>query len=292
MNNPKHTEAFAQEMERRGYSLNTITNYQANIQAFFQYFEKKEHPLHINEADIKQYLGQFKEPNTQRSHHGAIKLYYNICLGQKEKFRYIPYCRKSSKLPIVLSVEEIQRMFDVCENLKHRTILALLYSCSLRSSELINLKWTDIDRSRMIINIRQAKGKKDRQVGLNQKLIEVLEEYYRQYRPVEYVFNGSPLQGVGGHPIQGKGAGAKQYSKESVLQVVKQLADKAGIKNKRIYTHLMRHCSATHMLESGVDLNLIQRLLGHKSVKTTTIYAHISHNLISRIQSPLTSIKL
>jgi integrase/recombinase XerD len=277
MNNPKHTEGFAQEMERRGYSLNTITNYQANIQAFFRYFEKKEHPLHINEADIKQYLGQFKEPNTQRSHHGAIKLYYNICLGQKEKFRYIPYCRKSNKLPIVLSVEEIQRMFDVCENLKHRAILALLYSCSLRSSELINLKWTDVDRSRMIINIRQAKGRKDRQVGLNEKLIEILTAYYKQYKPVEYILNGQS---------------SPQYSKESVLQVIKQLADKAGIENKRVYTHLMRHCSATHMLESGVDLNLIQRLLGHKSVKTTAIYAHISHNLISKIQSPLAQISL
>lgn len=285
MNNPKHTDLFAQEMQRRGYARNTINNYVANIQLFFKFFEKKEHPLHINEQDIKNYLGYFKEPNTQRSHHGAIKLYYNICLGQKEKFKYIPYCRKSNKLPIVLSVSEIQRMFDVCDNLKHRTILALLYSCSLRSSELINLKWTDIDRSRMVINIRQAKGRKDRQVGLNDKLIEILTAYYKQYRPVEYVLNGIPFS-------EGAGGGVKQYSKESVLQVIKQLAAKAGIENKRVYTHLMRHCSATHMLESGVDLNLIQRLLGHSSVKTTSIYAHISHNLISRVQSPLQSISL
>jgi site-specific recombinase XerD len=129
----------------------------------------------------------------------------------------------------------------------------------------------------MVINIIQAKGKKDRQVTLNQKLIELLEAYYREYKPKEYVLNGqSDLQ----------------YSKESVLQVVKQLAIKAGIENKRVYTHLIRHCSATHMLESGVDLNLIQRLLGHKSVKTTAIYAHISHNLISKIHSPLQYISL
>ena len=277
MNNPKHTEIFAKEMERRGYSKNTIDNYVSNIQIFFKYFERKEHPLHINEADIKAYLGGFHEANTQRSHHGAIKLYYNICLGQTEKFKYIPYCKKSNKLPIVLSVAEIQRMFNVCENLKHRAILALLYSCALRVSELIALKWTDIDRSRMIINIRQAKGRKDRQVGLNEKLIELLEAYYHQYKSKEFVFNGQT---------------SPQYSKESVLQVVKQLAEKAGIQNKNVYTHLIRHCSATHMLEGGVDLNLIQRVLGHSSVKTTAIYAHISHNLISKIQSPLTNITL
>jgi len=275
---PKHTEIFIKEMERRGYSPNTVVNYTANIQMFFNYFKSKEHPLHINENDIKEYLGQYKQFNTQRSHHGAIKLYYNICLGQKEKFKYIPYVRKEKKLPIILSVEEIQRMFDVCENLKHKVILALLYSCSLRVSELINLKWEHIDRSRMVINILQAKGKKDRQVGLNDKLIQLLTDYYKQYRPVIYVLNGQ--------------SGTPQYSNESVLQVVKNLAAKAGIKNKRVYTHLIRHCSATHMVEKGIDLNLIQRLLGHSSVKTTAIYAHISHNLISKIESPLAQISL
>jgi len=277
MNIPKHTEIFIKEMKRRNYAQNTIKTYGSNLPMFLNYFQDKEHPLHLNEDHIKEYLSQFDEPNTQRNHHGAIKLYYDICHGQTDKFKYIPYCKKNRKLPIVLSVEEIQRMFDVCENLKHRAILALLYSCSLRSSELINLKWTDIDRSRMIINIRQAKGKKDRQVGLNQKLIEVLANYCRKYRPKEYVFNGQS---------------SLQYSKESVLQVIKQLANKAHIDNKRVYTHLMRHCSATHMLESGVDLNLIQRILGHSSVKTTAIYAHISHNLISKVQSPLSKISL
>lgn len=275
---PKHTDIFIKEMERRGYAANTVVNYTSNIQMFFNYFQKKEHPLHINETDVKEYLGRFEQPNTQRSHHGAIKLYYNICLGQKEKFKFIPYAKKEKKLPIVLSVEEIQRMFDVCENLKHKVILALLYSCSLRVSELLDLKWSHIDRSRMVINIIQAKGKKDRQVGLNDKLIQLLTEYYKQYKSVIYVLNGQ-----GGTP---------QYSNESVLQVIKQLATKAGIKNKRVYTHLIRHCSATHMVENGIDLNLIQRLLGHSSIKTTAIYAHISHNLISKINSPLNAITI
>ena len=276
MNISAHTEFFEQEMRRRGMAENTIKSYPSYVRTFFQQ-SKSDHPKNIHEKEIRDFLSKFHEPNTQRAYHSAIKKFYQICLNQPDKFRYLPYAKQSKKLPIVLSIAEIQRMFDVCDNLKHRTLLSLLYSCSLRSSELINLKWTDIDRSRMIILVRQAKGKKDRQVGLNDKLIEVLEAYYRKYKPTEYVFNGQS---------------SNQYSKESVLQVIKQLAKKAGIENKRVYTHLMRHCSATHMLENGVDLNLIQRILGHSSVKTTSVYCHISHNLISKIQSPLQSIKI
>ena len=169
-------------------------------------------------------------------------------------------------------------MFNVCENKKHKVILGLLYSCSLRVSELINLKWKDIDRSRMIINIIQAKGAKDRQVGLNQPLIDLLTEYYHQYKSVIYVLNGQN--------------GVPQYSETSVNLVIKHLAEKAGIKNKRVYTHLIRHTSATHMLENGTDINLIQKLLGHSNVKTTNIYTHISHNLISKIPSPIQNINL
>jgi len=158
MNIPKHANVFAKEMKRRNYCDNTIKNYSSNIASFFKYFDKKEHPLHVNESDIKEYLSTFKCTNTQRSNHGAIKMYYEICLNQKDKFKYIPYARKEQKLPIVLSVEEIQQMFGVCENIKHKVILALLYSCGLRVSELINLQWCNIDRSRMVINIIAGKG--------------------------------------------------------------------------------------------------------------------------------------
>jgi integrase/recombinase XerD len=189
----------------------------------------------------------------------------------------IPYPKSDKKLPIVLSVEEIQRMFNVCENKKHKTILALLYSCGLRVSELINLKWNHIDRSRMLINIIQAKGNKDRQVPLSNDLIRVLEDYWNEYKSVEYVFNGQK---------------SLQYSERSVGEVIKQLADKAGICNKKVYTHLIRHCSATHLLESGTDISLIQKILGHSNPKTTAIYTHISHNLISKVNTPLSNIKL
>lgn len=273
MNISEHITFFEQEMKRRNFGQQTIENYSSCLKKFFGQ-SAKDHPKNINESDIRDFLSSFTTPNTQRAYHSAIKKFYEICLGQKEKFKYIPYCRKDRKLPIPLSQDEVQRMFDVCENIKHKTILALLYSCGLRVSELINLKWSHIDRSRMIINIIAGKGKKDRQVMLSEKIIPILEQYYREYRPKEYVLNGQT---------------EIQYSARSVGEAVKQLAEKAGI-NKRVYTHLMRHNSFTHMVESGVDINLIQRIAGHSSVKTTMMYCHISNNLISKIQSPINNI--
>lgn len=276
MNISEHTDNFIQEMKRRNYSKNTIDNYSSCIKFFFSK-SVKDHPKNINEQDIKDFLGTFKEVNTQRNYHSAIKKFYDVCLCQKNKFKYIPYAQKNNRLPIVLSIEEVQKMFTVCENTKHKVILALLYSCGLRVSELINLKWVHIDRSRMIINIIQAKGNKDRQVMLSPELIPLLKTYYKEYKSKEYVLNGWKNE--------------PKYTDRSVGKVVKQLAAKAGI-NKRVYTHLMRHCSFTHLVESGTDINLIQKLAGHSSVKTTNLYLHISHNHISKIQSPLTNIKL
>ncbi len=276
MNISEHISTFDQEMKRRNYSRQTIDNYVSCLKKFFGQ-SAKDHPKNINEQDIKDYLSKFDEPNTQRANHSAIKKFYDICLGQRNKFRYIPYCRKSNKLPIVLSVDEIQSMFKVCDNLKHKVILAILYSCGLRVSELINLKWGHIDRSRMIVNIIQAKGKKDRQVGLTPQLIPLLEKYYFEYKSKDYILNGQN--------------GSLQYSARSVGEVIKQLADKAGIK-KRVYAHLIRHCTFTHLVEMGTDIALIQKLAGHSNIKTTNIYCHISDTLISKINSPLSQIRI
>lgn len=275
MNISEHTDTFIQEMNRRNYSKNTVENYASCIKYFF-YQSEKDHPKNINEQDIKNFLGKIKEVNTQRNYHSAIKKFYDICMGQKNKFKYIPYAHKNNRLPIVLSVLEIQKMFDVCENIKHRTILSLLYSTGLRVSELINLKWKDIDRSRMVINVIGGKGNKDRQLPLNEKLITVLTAYWKEYKSVEYVFNGQK---------------SLLYSSRSVLEVVKQLAEKAGL-GKRVYTHLIRHCTMTHLVEAGLDINIIQRLCGHSSVKTTSTYLHISHNYISKINTPINAINI
>jgi site-specific recombinase XerD len=276
MNISEHVDSFIQEMKRLGLSNNTINSYSNCVKIFFE-ISKKDHPKNINENDIKEFLSNYDESNTQRNFHSAIKKFYSICLKQNNKFKYIPYCKKSNKLPIVLSQDEVEKMFNVCKNKKHKAILAVLYSCGLRVSELINLKWEHIDRSRMIINIIQSKGNKDRQVMLDYQLIKILEEYWREYKSKEYVFNGQN--------------GNLQYSKHSVLQVIKKLAYDAKIK-KRVWTHLMRHNSFTHLVESGTDINLVQRLAGHSSVKTTSIYLHLSHTTISKIKSPLSQINL
>lgn len=276
MNIPKHLEYFVKEMTRRNYSQETIKNYQSCL-ALFLSKQIKEHPLHINETDIRNFLSQFSEPNTQRGYHSAIKKFYEICLHQPNKFRYIPYCRKSKKLPIVLSQNEIQRIFNACNNLKHKAIMGLMYGCGLRISEVINLKPGHIDSSRMIINIIQGKGKKDRQVMLPLSLLELLRKYYTSYKPKEFLFNGQK---------------SEQYSKRSINELVKTYAIKAGINQKRVYAHLFRHSSFTHMVETGTDINLIQRIAGHSNVKTTMLYCHLSDNLISKINSPINSIAI
>lgn len=256
-------------------SLATQSNYISQVTSFCFYFKNKfREPKEIPNEQIKMWILEKQSSNTRNHRLCAIKSFYKLTVGMPLKLNKIPFSKKDKKLPIVLSLDEIQRMFDVCINKKHSVILALLYSCSLRVSELINLKWEHIDRSRMIINIIQAKGKKDRQVALNDSLIKLLAEYYREYKSNIYVLNGQ---------------NELKYSERSVGQVIKQLAEKAGI-NKRVYTHLIRHTSATHMVELGTDINLIQKWLGHNNVKTTNIYLHISHNHISKIQSPFQKI--
>lgn len=274
----KWQDKYSTDCKLKYPSERTQENYICSVGTFLKYFEKQVEPKAIPTQAIKEWLLTFSTINTRNHKLCAIKSFYEITVGMPLKLEKIPFSKKNKQLPIVLSVDEIQRMFNVCENKKYKVILALLYSCSLRVSELINLKWKDIDRSRMIINIIQAKGNKDRQVGLNDTLIRLLTEYYHQYKSKIYVLNGQN--------------DSLQYSERSVGEVVKQLATKAGIDNKRVYTHLLRHTSATHMVEQGIDINLIQKWLGHNNVKTTNVYLHISHNHISKIQSPLTNINL
>lgn len=257
-------------------SENTCGNYISCVATFLERFRNYREPKEIPTEEIKKWLLSFETPNTRNHKLCGVKSFYEITVGMPIKLDRIPFAKKDNKLPQVLSVEEVQSMFNVCENKKHKVILALMYSSGLRVSEVINLKWSHIDRSRKIINIVLGKGRKDRQVLLPEQLIKLLEDYYREYKPKEYVLNGQ-------FDIQ--------YSSRSCLQVIKSLAKKAGI-NKRVWSHLMRHNSFTHLAESGVDINLIQTLAGHNSPKTTSVYLHLSHTTISKIPSPLSQIRL
>lgn len=276
MNTSEHINRFNQELKRRNYSSTTIKTYTSCVEVFLNTVHK-DHPKNISKSDIVNYLSSTQAINTQKSHHCAIKKFYEICLNQHHKLDNVPYAKPNKKLPIVLSQDEVQKMFDVCDNLKHKVILSLLYSTGIRVSELINLQWKHLDRSRMVINIVQGKGKKDRQVMLVPELIPLLESYYRVYKSTPYVLSGQSLP---------------QYSTRSVGQVIKQLAAKAGLDSKRVYTHLIRHCTFTHMVENGTDVNIVQRVAGHSSVRTTNIYLHLSHNTIAKINSPFSKIKL
>lgn len=277
MNIPKYISQFRNEITRKGYRQNSIDNYVSCVEVFLKFFDKRvSEPIKINEQMIREYLGTFKSRNTQRANHSAIKCFFTYILHQPNKFRYIEYCKRERKLPIVLGQDEIQRIFKACSNVKHKAILSLLYSAGLRIGEVIALKPEHIDSSRMVINILNAKGGKDRQVMLDVNVLELLRKYYREYAPKEYLFNGQT---------------SNQYSERSINEFIKTYAKKAAI-NKRVHAHLFRHCAFTHMVEAGTDINLIQRLAGHSSVKTTAIYTHISHNLISKIQSPIANIQL
>lgn len=279
MNIGKYIKLYSEDLRLKNYAESSIENYCSQVALFLADHEKvATKPSEISERQIKEWLLKANTINSRKHRLSAVKLFYKLTGHQPLKFRNIEYPKADKKLPIVLSVDEIQRMFNVCENKKHKVILSLLYSCGLRVSELINLKWCHIDRSRMIINIIQAKGNKDRQVMLSPNIIPLLENYYREYKPKEYVLNGWKDE--------------LQYTARSVGEVVKQLAAKSGIDNKRIYTHLIRHCSFTHLVESGCDINLVQRLAGHNNVKTTMMYCHISNNLISKINSPINQIQL
>lgn len=254
----------------------TKKNYKSQVWNFLNHFKNESEPKAIENEKIKLWLLEAQTINSRKHRLCALNSFYKITVGMPNKIAKIPYPKSEKKLPIVLSQEEVQRMFTVCENLKHKVILALLYSCGLRVSELINLKWSHLDRSRLIINIIAGKGNKDRQVMLDSSLIPLLEKYFFEYQTKTYILSGQF---------------SEQYSSTSVGQVMKQLALKAGI-NKRVYTHLMRHNCFTHMVENGIDINLIQRLAGHSNVKTTLLYTQISHNVISKIQSPLNAIRL
>ena len=173
-------------------------------------------------------------------------------------------------LPNVLSKEEVKAILTVNGNLKHKSMLSLIYSCGLRRGELLNLQLTQVDSKRKLLIIKQSKGRKDRIVPLSEKIIEMLREYYLAFRPKQWLFEGQ----TGG-----------QYSAESLAKVLKQSILKAGIK-KPVSLHWLRHSYATHLLESGTDLRFIQELLGHSSSKTTEIYTHVSTKSLQNIKSP------
>jgi integrase/recombinase XerD len=201
----------------------------------------------------------------------AFKLFSELVLGQNLRNDFLKGIKRPNKLPDVLSIHEVKNVINSIENLKHKTIISLIYSCGLRISECINIRISDIDSSRMLVKIKQGKGKKDRYVQLSYKMLKLLRAYYKEYKPQNHLFQGQKKD---------------EYSAKSIQNVLKKAIARCKI-TKRITPHSLRHSFATHLLEQGTDLRIIQEILGHKDIRTTQIYTHISSSDISRIKNPI-----
>lgn len=201
----------------------------------------------------------------------AIKLFFKTVLDTKIEIDKIHRPKRAKVLPNVLSKEEVKLILNAHSNIKHKMMLSLIYSCGLRCGELLALKPVHIDSKRNIVLLKNSKGKKDRVTPLSPKILEMLRDYFKLFKPDIYLFEGQRI----GEP----------YSEKSLQSVLKQALQKTGI-TKPVTLHWLRHSYATHLLESGTDLRYIQELLGHNSSKTTEIYTHVSTKSIQQIKSP------
>jgi integrase/recombinase XerD len=266
---------FKRWMRSRRYSESTVKTYGESIVIFLKFFWDK--PIsEITEQDVVYFNNEYIIKNQlsasfQNQVVNSIKLFFEKVEGSKMRLDLIHRPKRQHLLPNVLSKEEVKLILNATANLKHRTMLSLIYSCGLRRSELLKLKPGDIDSKRNIIKIRQAKGKKDRIVPLSEKILVMLREYYTFYKPKTWLFEGQRDN--------------EPYDERSLSNVLKQCLAKAGI-DKPATLHWLRHSYATHLLEKGTDLRYIQELLGHRSSRTTEIYTHVSTQSIQKIKSP------
>jgi integrase/recombinase XerD len=275
MNINSHLAHFKNYLKSQRYSPNTIKTYTDALGVFFQFHSNKD-PEQLEIEDIVHFnTGYILRKNLSASYQNqvinAIKLFYRNRFNRLMDLNNIQRPRREKRLPNVLSKQEIKAILEAPTNLKHRAMLSLIYACGLRRSELLNLSLSDVHSDRNLLFIRQSKGKKDRVVPISNKIIEMLREYYKAYKPKTWLFEGQIPN--------------TKYSEMSLAKVLKQALKKAG-NQKPVSLHWLRHSYATHLLESGTDLRYIQELLGHSSSRTTEIYTHVSTKSLQQIRSP------
>ena len=271
----QHLISFKNYMNFRRYSQNTIKTYADALEVFFRFY-KDQAPESLNMEDIINFNTSYMlKKNLSASYQNqvinAIKLFYRNRFNRTMEVDFIQRPRREKRLPNVLSKNEVKSILEAPTNLKHRAMLSLIYACGLRRSELLNLTLKDILSDRNLLFIRQSKGKKDRVVPISIKLIEMLRDYYKAFKPKTWLFEGQ-FQNT-------------KYSEKSLENVLKQSITKAKI-TKKVSLHWLRHSYATHLLESGTDLRYIQELLGHSSSRTTELYTHVSTRNLQQIRSP------
>lgn len=264
----KILEIFEEKLRYKNYSPRTIDVYKSYLGNFIKFNNIKD-PYQVTTNQILKFLESYNFTSTsqQNQYIGCLKLFARYILNKKDiHLSKIERPRNNKKLPKVIDGEFIKQQLSKITNIKHRAILTLTYSVGLRVSEVVNLKIEDIDSKRMLIHIKNAKGRKDRIVPLSQTVLELLRDYFKQYKPKEYLFNGQTTP---------------QYSIGSCQKIYKKYIDV----NSSIHT--LRHSSFTNLLESGTDTAIIQKIAGHSSIKTTQIYLHISNTNLSKVKLPI-----
>jgi site-specific recombinase XerD len=266
------------DMQIRGLAEGSQKEYVRYVQIFQQFCDKPV--TEVTENEIKTFLHHLISmkklaASTVNVYNAALKFLYEKTLKRGWNSENLPRLKKPKKIPDVLTKEEVQMLFDVTDNLKHKCILMTVYGSGLRLSEIIGLKVSDIDSKNMRIFIRQGKGKKDRYAILSEKSLQILREYWKAYKPKDWLFEGKKK----GTPYSHRGP------QDAFYKAVK----KAGIK-KDVSLHTLRHSFATHMLEANVNLFHIKQLLGHSDITTTTVYLHMANMKALSIKSPLDTI--
>lgn len=266
---------FEDWLKSKRYSSSTIRTYMGVVSVFFGFYNDKNMGQITNEDVIRfnnEYIIKRNLSSTyQNQFVNALKLFYQIVHNEYLEIDLIHRPKSERKLPHVLSKKEVKAILNSMINMKHRTMLSLIYACGLRRGELLNLKPNNILSDRHLLHIIQSKGRKDRIVPISDKTIEMLRIYYMAFRPKVWLFEGQ---------VPGT-----QYSSRSIQLVMKQAVHRAKIQ-KPATLHWLRHSYATHLLDNGTDIRYIQELLGHNSSRTTEIYTHVSTRDIQKIKSP------
>lgn len=265
---------FLNKLKVRNCSPKTIYNYEQALMKLALHYKKS--PIRMSSEEIEQFLLHELEveklaPATINLHIGAFKKFFELMTPQSIVMKSIGKVKDIRKIPLVITQEEITKMVQSTHNLKHRAIIELLYSSGIRLNEFLNLRPCDIDGKSMLVHVVRGKGGKERYTIISDHALQTLRDYYSTYRPKMFLFEGR---------------GNKQYSFRSVGKVIYTAAKRAGI-NKNVTPHTLRHSFATHLLEQNVNLCTIQKLLGHASIVTTTIYTHVSNATITNIVNPL-----
>jgi integrase/recombinase XerD len=275
-----------EELHRRNYAQTTIDCYVRTVEHFSRYFHRSPEqlgPQHIREYQAALFKKWKLASNTVNQRLAALRFFYIQTLKRAWSVAETPYPKKVLKLPIILSQEEVAHLIDSALTPFHRIVLMTLYATGVRRAELARLKSSDIDSQRMVIHIQGGKGRQDRDVMLSPKLLDALREYWRglKRKPSQWLFPGG-CSHTADQPITPK----------VVYHACRQAARRAGLQEKNIHPHTLRHCFATHLLEAGADLRTIQLLLGHHDLEETTIYLHLSKRHLSATASPLDSLRL